>query len=62
MIGNGVMDFTDNRIQKSSIEYLYGHDFIDDRLWTIYQSSCMKDFDSPRCQYFQTEIDSFLFR
>lgn len=33
------------------------HDFIDDRLWTIYQSSCHRDFNSPRCRYFQYELE-----
>lgn len=33
------------------------HDFVDDRLNTIYRSSCMKDFNSPRCKYFRMELE-----
>lgn len=55
-IGNGVMDFSDNSLDKSEIEYMYEHDFLDDRLFGIYRSSCLKDFNSPRCQYFQMEL------
>lgn len=56
MIGNGVMNFGDDSLDKSEIEYMWEHDFIDDRQWTIYQESCKKDFHSPRCQYFQYEL------
>lgn len=53
LIGNGVMNFKDNSLDKSEIEYMWEHDFIDDRLWGIYRESCRKDFHSPRCRYFQ---------
>jgi hypothetical protein len=33
------------------------HDFVDDRLWGIYKQSCAKDFNSPRCRYFQYELE-----
>ena len=33
------------------------HDFIDHRLWNIYQSACMRDFNSPRCKFFRMELE-----
>lgn len=36
---------------------MYEHDFIDDRLWRIYRESCRIDFTSPRCLYFQYELE-----
>lgn len=36
---------------------MWEHDFIDDRLWGIYRDSCRKDFASPRCKYFQYELE-----
>ena len=36
---------------------MYEHDFIDDRLWRIYRESCRIDFTSPRCMYFQYELE-----
>jgi hypothetical protein len=36
---------------------MFEHDFIDDRLWTIYREACARDFYSPRCQYFQYELE-----
>lgn len=56
LIGNGVMNFGDDSLDKSEIEYMWEHDFIDDRQWTIYLDSCKKDFHSPRCKYFQYEL------
>ena len=37
LVGNGVMNFEDNSLDKSQIEYMAGHDFLDHRLWEIYQ-------------------------
>lgn len=51
------MNFKDSSLDKSQIEYMWEHDFIDDRLWGIYRESCRKDFESPRCKYFQYELD-----
>lgn len=50
------MNFKDSSLDKSQIEYMWEHDFIDDRLWSIYRESCRKDFNSPRCKYFQYEL------
>lgn len=33
------------------------HDFVDDRLQGIYRDACAKDFNSPRCKYFQYELE-----
>jgi hypothetical protein len=52
LVGNGVMNFAHNSLERAQIEYLNEHDFIDDRLWNIYSSSCTRDFNSPRCKYF----------
>ena len=59
LVGNGVMNFRDNFLDKSEIEYMYEHDFVDQRLWSIYRHSCMRDFSSPRCKYFQLELDKY---
>lgn len=51
------MNFGHYSLDKSQIQYVQEHDFIDDRLWTIYQSSCARDFNAPRCKYFQYELE-----
>lgn len=38
---------------------MYEHDFIDERLWSIYRTSCAVDFESPRCKYFQLELERY---
>lgn len=58
-LGNGVMNFRDNSLDKSEIEYMYEHDFVNQRLWSIYRHSCLKDFNSPRCRYVQMELDEY---
>ena len=50
------MNFMDNSLNKSNIEYMIEHDFVDDRLQGIYKDACLRDFDSPRCNYFQYEL------
>ena len=57
IVGNGVMNFKDNSLDKSEIEYMIEHDFVDDRLHGIYRSSCLVDFNSPRCKYFRLELE-----
>lgn len=59
MVGNGVMNFQDNSLDKSQIDYMVGHQSISNRMETIYSKSCYADFDSPRCQFFRYEFDIY---
>lgn len=56
MVGNGVMSFIDNSLEKSSIDYMISHDTVSDRIRYIYQNACGKDFKSPRCRFAKYEI------
>lgn len=56
LVGNGVIDFEDNVLDKAQLEFLATHSFIDLRLFDIYQQSCARDWSSPRCKYIQSEF------
>ena len=53
MIGNGLMDWTDGSLEKSSFEYMMDHDFVDPDLDIYYQRSCLNDPLSAGCRYFE---------
>lgn len=59
MVGNGVMDFTDNSLDKTEIQYMLDHQLISSRMETIYERACFSDFDSPRCMFFRYEFDIY---
>jgi hypothetical protein len=60
MVGNGVMSFVDNELDKSQFQYMINHQLISNRMETIYERACFKDFESPRCQFFRYEFDIYL--
>ncbi len=60
LVGNGVMDFTDNSLDKSEIQYMIDHQLISNRMETIYTRACSADFSSPRCMFFRYEFDVYL--
>lgn len=37
-------------------QYLIDHDFLSERLVSVYHSACDIDFFSPRCEYFKYEF------
>lgn len=43
MIGNGVMDLSDQILKKVQIEYIISHNFIDPKLTQNWENSCQKD-------------------
>lgn len=57
LVGNGVMSFEDHSLEKSSIEYMIGHEFLSRRLEDIYKLACSRDFKGPRCRFFRYEND-----
>lgn len=57
MIGNGVMSFLNGELEKSSIEFMIDHEFIDVDLVPYYRGSCFIDADSAGCRYFKTRYD-----
>lgn len=59
MVGNGVMDFTDNSLERAEIQYMIDHQLISNRMETIYERACARDFDSPRCMFFRYEFDIY---
>lgn len=60
LVGNGVMDFTDNSLDKTEIQYMIDHQLISNRMETIYYRACSKDFNSPRCKFFRYEFDVYI--
>lgn len=36
LVGNGVMDFTDNSLDRTEIQYMIDHQLISNRMETIY--------------------------
>lgn len=56
LVGNGVMSFLNDELHKSSVEFLYDHDFINPHLMDIYRQACLKDYNSPRCRFFNFEF------
>lgn len=57
MIGNGVMSFLNGELEKSSIEFMIDHEFIDVDLVPYYRGSCVIDAESAGCRYFKTRFD-----
>ncbi len=56
LIGNPVMNNVDNAMAKNRIQFMIDHDFISERLLSVYHAACMTDFFSPRCEYFKYEF------
>jgi hypothetical protein len=56
-VGNGVMNFENNELEKSEIQYMIDHNLISSRLEVVYRQACFTDFDSPRCRFFRYEVD-----
>lgn len=59
LVGNGVMDFRDGELEKSSVDFMMGHEFVDPELINVWKTSCLFDYDSAGCNYFiaRYEID-----
>jgi len=56
LVGNGVMSFENDELYRSSVQYMYEHDFISPHLMEIYRQSCSVDYLSPRCRFFNTQF------
>lgn len=52
LVGNGVMDFRNSELEKSSVEYMIGNEFIDPELINYWKTSCAYDYESAGCNYF----------
>ncbi len=52
MVGNGVMSFIDNQLQRTAIDYMIDHHFIDPEAVSIYQKYCKVNLDSDECHSF----------
>lgn len=57
MIGNGVMSFLNGELEKSSVEFMIDHEFIDVDLVPYYRGSCFIDAESAGCRYFKARYD-----
>lgn len=53
MVGNGIMSFQNGELEKSSIEFMIDHDFIDVDLVPYYRGSCSMDPEAAGCRYFK---------
>lgn len=60
LVGNGVMNFENNALDKTEIQYMIDHQLISTRMELIYLRACSRDFDSPRCKFFRYEFDIYL--
>lgn len=56
LIGNGVMDFSNDELDKSRVEYLIDHEFIDPEVLGYWSNSCQVDPDSAGCKYFKFKL------
>lgn len=43
LIGNGVIDFRDESLEKSRIEYMLDHDFVDPTVKSYWENACATD-------------------
>lgn len=59
-IGNGVMDFTDDSLEKSTIEYFIDHDFLDPETLEYWSRACQHDEESAGCQFFLERAEETL--
>lgn len=57
LIGNGAMDFTDDSLEKSTIDFYAKREFIDPDLLHYWTHSCQIDEASAGCQYFLKRFD-----
>lgn len=44
LVGNGIMSFENDELSKSSVQYMYEHDFVSPHLMEIYRQSCFIDY------------------
>jgi hypothetical protein len=51
MVGNGVMNFLDYSLEKSSVQYMIDHALVSNRLEQIHNIACERDYHSPRCRF-----------
>lgn len=56
LIGNPIMNHLNNSLWKMRYQFLIDHDFLSERMVSIYHSACDTDFYSPRCEYFKYEF------
>ena len=56
-IGNGVIDFRNNALFKSTIEDVIGHDFVDPDTLSYWNAACSHDEESAGCQFFYTRLE-----
>ena len=51
-IGNGVIDFRNDELEKSQVEYVINRDFVDPEIMQYWHNSCQVDEESAGCQFF----------
>ncbi len=60
IVGNGVMDLSDNGLEKSQINYMFSHNFIDPTLDKYWDIACQADPSSAGCAFFLRRYDEIL--
>lgn len=60
LVGNGVMDLSDDQFQKNQINYMFTRNFIDPTLSKYWEDSCQLDPESAGCQFFIRRYDELL--
>lgn len=54
------MNFQDGSMEKSSIQYMINHEFIDPELISYWKTSCQLDDESAGCSYFISRYETDL--
>lgn len=54
------MDFTDDSLEKSTIEYFIDHDFLDPETLEYWSRACQHDEESAGCQFFLERAEETL--
>lgn len=56
-IGNGVINFRDASLEKSEIEFMISHGFVDPQVKFYWENSCQQDPESAGCAYFLNKFE-----
>lgn len=60
LIGNGVMDFRDEGLERSRIDYVLQHEFAPPDLEHTYRVACTTDAQSAGCNYFKHRLGTLM--
>lgn len=56
MVGNGIMTFVDDDIQRAEVDFMIGRGFVDPLILPYYDYACQFDPKSAGCRYFNIKF------